>query len=89
MYFEKSEHKNIAAHKINYFLEYIRGQLHVPTTTIDEAFYNFVALRSGNALTDVQQLFKEIEKIQKSQAISKEQLIRLNSLIEDFKKQVS
>ena len=86
MYFEKSEHKNIAEHKINYFLEYIRGQLHVPTTSINAEFYNFVALRSGNTLEDVRQLFKEIETIQKSQAISEKQLIRLNSLIEDFKK---
>ena len=89
MYFEKSEHKSIADHKINYFLEYIRTQLHVPTTTINEEFYNFVALRSGNSLETVEQLFKEIATIQNSQAISKEQLIRLNTQIEGFKKQVS
>ena len=89
MYFEKSEHKSIAAHKINYFLEYIRIQLHVPTTTINEEFYNFVALRSGNSLEDVVQLFKEIETIQNSQTISSEQLISLNTQIERFKKQVS
>jgi len=86
MYFEKSEHKNIAEHKINYFLEYIRTQLHVPTTSINDEFYNFVALRSGNTLEDAQQLFKVIETIQNSQAISKEQLISLNTLIEKFKK---
>ena len=86
MYFEKSEHKNIAEHKINYFLEYIRGQLHVPTTSINDEFYNFVALRSGNTLEDVQQLFKEIQTIQESLAISKEQLIKLNTLIEGFRK---
>jgi len=85
MYYEKSEHKNIATHKINYFLEYIRSQLHVPTTTINEEFYNFVALRSGNTLEDAQQLFTAIETIQHSQAISKEQLISLNTLIESFK----
>lgn len=89
MYFEKSEHKNIAEHKINYFLEYLRGQLHVPTTSMNAEFYNFVALRSGNTLEDVQQLFKEIQTIQKSQVISEKQLIKLNSLIEDFKKHVS
>ena len=89
MYYEKSEHKNIATHKINYFLEYIRTQLHVPTTTINEAFYNFVALRSGNTLAAVQELFTAIETIQHSKSISKEQLIALNTLIENFKKHVS
>ena len=89
MYFEKSEHKNIATHKINYFLEYIRTQLHIPTTIINEEFYNFVGLRSGNSIENVQQLFKKIEIIQNSQSISKEQLIELNTLIENFKKQLS
>jgi hypothetical protein len=87
MYYEKSEHKSIAGHKINYFLEYIRTQVHVPTTTINEEFYKCLALRSGNTLAVVQKLFKEIETIQHSKAISKEQLIGLNVLIENFKKQ--
>lgn len=87
MYYEKSAHKDIAAHKINYFLEYIRTQLHIPTTTINNEFYKHVALRSGNEEADVQKLFKQIENIQKSQAITNTQLIALNTLIEDFKKQ--
>lgn len=86
MYFNKSEHKNIATHKINYFLEYIRTQLHIATTTIDADFYKGVALRSGNALEDVQEIFKTIDTIQNSSVISKEQLIALNSQIEKFKK---
>ena len=85
MYYEKSEHKSIANHKINYFLEYIRVQLHVPTTNINEEFYNFVALRSGNTLENVQFLFKEIKSIQNQSEITKEQLISLNTLIEKFK----
>ncbi|MFN0729493.1 DUF4350 domain-containing protein [Polaribacter gochangensis] len=87
MYYHKSEHKNIAEHKINYFLEYIRSQLHISTLTIDTAFYKTVALRSGNAFEDVQDLFKNINTIQNLKVISKEQLIALNSQIEQFKKQ--
>jgi len=86
MYFNKSEHKNVAEHKINYFLEYIRIQLHISTVKIDEAFYKSVASRSGNTIEDVKNLFIEINIIKNSQAISKEQLINLNTLIERFKK---
>ncbi|WP_347175049.1 DUF4350 domain-containing protein [Polaribacter uvawellassae] len=87
MYYHKSEHKNIAEHKINYFLEYIRTQLYISTQTIDAEFYKTVALRSGNAFEDVQDLFKNINTIQRLKVISKEQLIALNSQIEQFKKQ--
>jgi hypothetical protein len=87
MYYEKSAHKDIAAHKINYFLEFIRTQLHIPTTIINSEFYKHVALRSGNEEADVLKLFKQIENIQKSQSITNTQLIALNTLIEDFKKQ--
>ena len=89
MYFEKSAHKDIATHKINYFLEYIRTQLHISTTTINDEFYTFVALRSENSEEVVRQLFKKIETIQSLEAISKEQLIALNTVITHFKKQGS
>lgn len=85
MYFEKSEHKSIAEHKINYFLEYIRTQLHIPTTHFNQEFYNSVAFKSGNTVEDVVQLFKEIQNIQNSKFISKEQLIQLNTVVEQFK----
>jgi hypothetical protein len=87
MYYEKSAHKDIAIHKINYFLEYIRTQLHIPTTNIDAAFYQNVALRSGNELAVVEKLFQQIATIQKSPTITTAQLIGLNTLIEDFKQQ--
>ena len=86
MYYEKSEHKNIATHKINYFLEYLRIQFKVSTTDFNEEFYAHTALRSGNTLEDVKELFNKIKEIQTAAVVSKEQLITLNTLIEDFKK---
>ncbi|MBJ2175615.1 DUF4350 domain-containing protein [Aureibaculum sp. A20] len=88
MYYEKSEHKNIAEHKITYLLEYIRTKLHVPTVTINDSFYNYVASRSGHKLDDVKKLFKQIEIIHQKNTITKEELIGLNSLIEKFKNPV-
>lgn len=85
MYYEKSEHKNIAEHHITYFLEYIRTKLHVPTVTINERFYTFVAARSGKSEADVKSLFEYIIRIQRENTINKAELMELNKRIEKFK----
>ena len=85
MYYEKSEHKNIAEQKITYLLDYIRTKLYIPTNTIDDSFYKRVASRSGHTLEDVSALFKYVDFIHTQNVISQEQLIKLNTLIEKFK----
>lgn len=85
MYYEKSEHKNIAEHHITHFLEYIRTKMHVPTVTINEQFYTFVAARSGKSETEVKSLFEYIKKIQRENTVHKDELMELNKRIEKFK----
>ena len=88
MYFEKQEHKNIAEHKINYLLEFIRVKLHVPTTTRNTSFYEYVSLRSGNSYEDVEKLFQFCEQIHVKNQITSDELIKLNEMIEKFKKTI-
>lgn len=88
MYFEKQDHKNIAEHKISYLLAFIRVKLHISTTKIDALFYENVALRSGNSLDDVEKLFKFCDTIHLKNQISSEELVRLNKMIEKFKKTI-
>lgn len=85
MYFEKQEHKNIAEHKISYLLEFIRTKLHIPTTTIDNTFYNYVSARSGYDIEKVKKLFAYCEEIHVRNEITENQLITLNNMIENFK----
>jgi len=85
MYYEKSEHKNIAEHKITYILDYIRTKLHVPTIAINDNFYTYVASRSGNSKDNVVKLFDYIDEIHQKNNISPQELIKLNTLIEAFK----
>ena len=85
MYYEKSDHKNIATHKVNYFLEYIRITHRLSTLKIDAIFYNKLASRSGNSLEKVEGLFKKIDSIKAKDKISQEELIALNKAIEEFK----
>ena len=84
MYYEKSEHKNIATHKITYFLEHIRTKLHLPTSVINESFYNHLAVRSGNKKEAISSLFETIDGINALRKITKEQLVTLNNKIESF-----
>ncbi|WP_237275902.1 DUF4350 domain-containing protein [Tenacibaculum ovolyticum] len=86
MYYEKSDHKNIAIHKINYFLEYIRVHHRLATLKIDAVFYEHLASRSGNSVESVEKLFKKITIIQSKEKITEEELIALNKGIEIFKK---
>ncbi|SFS29992.1 DUF4350 domain-containing protein [Lutibacter maritimus] len=85
MYYEQQDHKNLAEFKISYLLEFIRTKLHIPTTTIDETFYKYVALRSGNTFEDVEKLFKFCDEIHLKNQISMDELIKLNKMIEKFK----
>ena len=85
MYYEHQDHKNLAEFKISYLLEFIRTKLHIPTTTIDDTFYKFVALRSGNTFEEVEKLFKFCDEIHLNNQISMDELIKLNKMIEKFK----
>lgn len=85
MYYEKQDHKNLAEYKISYLLEFIRTKLHIPTTVIDETFYKYVSLRSGNTLENVEKLFQFCDEIHLKNQISMDELIKLNKMIEKFK----
>ena len=88
MYFEKSEHKNIAEHRISYLLDFIRLKLRIPTHKIDQIFYAYVASRSGNSLDEIKKLFDYFDQIHLKNTISKEELLELNKRIEDFKNSI-
>ncbi len=89
MYYEKSEHKNIAEHKISYLLDFIRMKLRIPTNKIDATFYKYVASRSGNSNEDIEKLFDYCNQIHLKNSVTKEELLKLNTLIEDFKNSIN
>lgn len=89
MYYEKSEHKNIAEHKISYLLDFIRMKLRIPTNKIDTTFYKYVASRSGNSIEDIEKMFDYCDQIHLKNTVTKEELLKLNTLIEDFKNSIN
>ncbi|WP_299226182.1 DUF4350 domain-containing protein [uncultured Psychroserpens sp.] len=85
MYYEKGKHDDIARHKIQHFLEYIRTHLHLNTNVINDDFIKNLAARSNNSIDDTKHLFKTIEQFKNNKQLNTIELERLNTLIETFK----
>lgn len=85
MYFEKGEQKSIIAHKIAYFLEYIRTHFHLNTLKQDDVFYQHLAMRSNHSKEEIKALFSYITQLNASTEPTDDALKKLNSLIEKFK----
>jgi len=85
MYLEKKDHHGIARKQIALFLEYIRTQLRLPTEQLDSHFFKALSDRSNNDLETTKALFTFIEKIQHQTYTEAQELIKLNSLITEYK----
>jgi hypothetical protein len=85
MYFEKSDHKNITEHRINYFLEELRSMYYLGNIDHEEAFYKNLALRSGNTVEWVSEFFHFMEKLRNADHVTDQELLQLNAYIEKFK----
>jgi hypothetical protein len=86
LYFQAGDHKNIAEKKITYFLEYIRSAFNVKTATIDEAMLLKVSSLSGIELEKIRELFGFFSVISSRSSINQQELLKLNSMIEEFHK---
>ena len=85
LYFNQSNHKNIAQKKITYFLEFIRNRYNVDTLELDEEFARKLCYKSGMSKDAVEHLLRVIAGIQNKTGISSTELIDLNYTIEYFK----
>lgn len=86
MYYEKSNHKEIAEQSVQYFLDYIREKFQISTEVINQDFYEQLSAKSQNSLEEVKKLFGTIKNIESRVSITKNELMELNTSIEKFKK---
>ncbi|MDQ3048624.1 MAG: DUF4350 domain-containing protein [Bacteroidota bacterium] len=84
LYFQTGNHKNIADKKINYFLEFIRSSFQVQTHMYDETFLIRISDLSGIDFQKVKHLFYYFNDIHNKHTITQNELLKLNSLIEEF-----
>ncbi|HET8839156.1 MAG TPA: DUF4350 domain-containing protein [Flavobacteriaceae bacterium] len=86
IYLEEKQHKTIATKKIHLFLEYIRSHFRVNTQEINTEFLKILSERSATGFDSTRELFVYISEIQKKTQLKKEELMKLNRLISNFKK---
>lgn len=89
MYFENNRQGDIAKHKIQYFLDYIRTKFYLSTEIIDETFYENLAARTNHSVDQIKGLFKTFESIQKTTHVTNNQLEQLDKKIQNFKDKVN
>ncbi|WZL89666.1 DUF4350 domain-containing protein [Salinimicrobium sp. 3283s] len=86
LYLDRADYKSIASKKIALFLEYVRSQYRVATNEVNQGFYDRVAAMSENNTKEVERLWEFMERLEKKNSVSKEELLELNKAISAFKK---
>ncbi len=84
LYYQRSDHKNIAEKKINFFLDQLRSKYWINTSRLDEIFVQTLAKKTGNDEADVRRIVKTITGIRSKDQITAEELVELNKEIEKF-----
>ena len=85
MYLDKKENRQIASHQINHFMEYLRSTYVLATDRLNRDFIERLTAKSGKPLDLVPNTIDYIVTIRQKAELSEDELIRLNSLIENFK----
>ena len=86
LYLDQKDYRNIALKKIALFLEYVRSHYRVPTSEVNQIFYEELAANSRNNSKDVKNLWRIFREINEKESVTKEDLQRLNEAIKNFKR---
>ena len=84
LYFETQDHKNLINKKITYFLERIRTDFNIDTSTLNDAFIIKLASKTGKKKDDIKTLIDYINWLRTKNEFFEDNLIKLNKLIEAF-----
>lgn len=86
LYFKKKDNKDMADKMIMYFFEYIRNHFFLNTNSINDEFITSLSRRSSVPEEMTAALFATINNIQDEATTTDQQLLSLNSQIENFYK---
>ncbi|OBX27087.1 hypothetical protein LX77_00527 [Gelidibacter algens] len=84
LYYETQDHKNLIDKKITYFLEKIRSDYNLDTTTLNEEFITKLAQKSGKRKETVKKTINFINWLRTKNEFFEENLLKLNKHIEEF-----
>ncbi|WP_203258542.1 DUF4350 domain-containing protein [Hyunsoonleella ulvae] len=84
LYIETKDYKNLIDKKATYFLEKVRTDFNLDTSTLDEDFIEKLSGKAGRKQEDVKQLINYIKWLRTKDELSEQSLVKLNRFIEDF-----
>ncbi len=84
LYYQRSDHKNIAEKKILFFFEQLRSKYMLNPASASQNFALMLAKKSGRSEEDVNSLLLTIDGIRKEESITAPMLIDLNAAMEKF-----
>ena len=84
LYLKEEDHTNLVDKKIAYFLEKVRSKYLLNTTNLNSGFIEKLSAKSGNELQKTKYLINTIITLNKRTECSKEELIVLHKMIENF-----
>lgn len=84
LYYETEDHKNLIEKKITYFLEKIRSDYNLDTTTLNDEFITKLSQKSGKKKDSVQKTITFINWLRTKNEFFEENLLKLNKHIEEF-----
>ncbi len=85
LYYQRSDHRNIAEKKILFLLDHIRTRYGLSTGKTDDTFFDLLSKKSGTDQNLIRDLFRQIESVRNAKTITSDQLSVLNSQIEKCK----
>lgn len=87
VYYNQKHHLNIANKKIGHWLDFVRTHFGISTREINDEFVTMLSHRSGIGKEDITAITNEISMCRVRPAISAEELLHINQLIDNFYKQ--
>ncbi|MEQ8478003.1 DUF4350 domain-containing protein [Fulvivirga sp.] len=85
LYYQNSNHKNIAEKRIAFFTEKVRSNYYMKNKDWSEEFMNEVAQKTGNDIGLTKALFAQISKIRNSSSVDERDLNELSKNLDNFK----
>ena len=85
MYLEKGDHKSIAYHQINHFLEYLRSNYGLDTSVLGLDFITKASAKTANPVDVTKRLVDLIQYIQQKETLTKEDLEKLDKRLQEYK----
>lgn len=85
LYFQQSDHRNLALKMIAHFLDHVRTRYNIPTSSLDSLFIEKLSYKGGFDQEDLADLVADIKQIEINHSITAEELFMFSKKIEKFK----